>query len=121
MADIYDRLAATALRLLTKYGGKIPFKRVVAEVRDKVTGEIVTPGTTTICHLMGVTVPVDSDLIDGTRIKKGDRILIIPAKDINDADFSPLKSDTVDGWSIEEISEKKPAATALVYFCRIRK
>jgi hypothetical protein len=115
MSAFYDEMAQVAIDLLTEFGVAQTFTRVTAEVRNPATGAVITPGTTTTHSPMGVRVPVKSHLIDGTRIKSGDQMLII------DGTFEPLMSDKIAGWTIQEIESKKPADKLLVSFVRIRK
>ena len=115
MSEFYDDMAATAADLLEEFGAPITFTRTVGEVRNPVTGAITTPGSTQPFTPNGVIVPIKARLIDGTRIKAGDQVMII------DNSFEPLMSDKTSGWSIQEIESKKPAGTLLVSFVRVRK
>lgn len=115
MSAFYDGLAQVALDLLREFGAPITFTRVTGEVKNPVTGQVTTLGTTTTHSPNGVIVPVRSSLIDGTRIKAGDQVMII------DGSFEPLMSDKVAGWSIQEIEYKKPTDKLLVSFVRVRK
>lgn len=115
MSAFYDEMAAVARDLLREFGAPITFTRTTGEVKNPVTGAITTTGTTTSHSPMGVIVPIKSNLVDGTRIKAGDKLLI------TDDSFAPLMTDKVTGWAIQEIEDKNPAGTPLVYFTRVRK
>lgn len=115
MSDFYDGMASVARELLAEFGAPIVFTRVTGEVKNPVTGQVTTLGTTTTFSPNGVIVPINAKLIDGTRIKAGDQLCII------DDTLEPLMSDKIAGWSIQEIGYKKPAGTPLVYFVRVRK
>ena len=118
MADFYTNLAATATRLLTKYGQTITIKRVTGKVIDPVTGH-VTPGTETTFSPVGILKKYPDGLIDGTRITASDRMLVL------DNTVEPLMTDEItlqgQNWNIQEVQTSKPAGTALVYFVRVKK
>lgn len=111
----YDEMATVARDLLNEFGAPVTFTRVTGEVKNPATGAVITPGTTTTSSPKGVIVPIKSNLIDGTRIKAGDKLLI------TDDTFAPAMTDKVAGWAIQEIVESNPAGKPLVYFTRIRK
>jgi len=115
MSAFYDDMAQVALDLLAEFGAPITFTRVTGEIKNPSTGAIITPGTTTTHSPNGVIVPIKASLIDGTRIKSGDKVCII------DGSFDPAMTDKLAGWSIQEIESKKPTDTLLVSFARIRK
>lgn len=111
----YDELAIDVDELLNEFGQSITFTRVTGQVKNPVTGAITSAGTT-ITHTPNcVTVPVNARLIDGTRIKAGDKVIIV------DSSFEPLMSDKVDGYTIQEIEYKKPTDILLCSFVRVRK
>ncbi len=114
----YENMAATASSLITKFGKPITISRTVGETDDPVTGVHVT-GTTTEYTPNGIFQTIKASLIDGTRIKFGDKMFVI------DNSFTPLLTDVVpisgSDWAIEEITPVEPANLALVYFVRIRK
>lgn len=116
--EFYASLAATASRLLEKYGKAITFKRETAGSYDPVTGATVA-GTITTHTPNGIFQTIRSDLIDGTRIQSGDKMFVI------DSSFEPVLSDKVvisgADWSIQEVTPSQPADTTLVYFVLIRK
>lgn len=115
MSAFYDDMAQIAIDLLNEFGAPITFTRVTGELKNPVTGVITTAGTTTTHSPNGVIVPIKASLIDGTRIKAGDKVCII------DGSFEPLMSDKIAGWSIQEIESKKPTDKLLVSFVRVRK
>lgn len=115
MSQFYDERATEARELLAEFGAPIAFTRLVGEVRNPATGAIITPGTPTVFSPNGVFIAIKSNLIDGTRIKAGDKLLI------TDDSFAPAMTDKISGWSIQEISGSNPAGTPLVYFTRVRK
>ena len=110
-------MASTASRLIGTYG------RVVMLVRntdstDPVTG-VTTSGSTTRYKLMGIFKLYPDSLIDGTRIKASDRVIILDNK------IEPILTDKIDisgqEWNIENIKTSEPANEKLVYFLQIRR
>lgn len=81
----YDRMADTATRLLTKFGKSVTFERVTS-VFNPITG-MDTSRTTETTDTVGVEIPINKALIDGTRVQVGDKFIVI------DASFEPMMSD----------------------------
>jgi len=83
--SFYGRMASTASRLLTQYGKPVVLERITS-VFNPITGmdtsRTVAESTTT-----GVEIPIRDALVDGTRVKAGDRFLIV------DASIEPDMSD----------------------------
>jgi hypothetical protein len=83
--SFYGRMASTASRLLTQYGKPVVLERITS-VFNPITGmdtsRTVSESTTT-----GVEIPIRDALVDGTRVKVGDRFLIV------DASIEPEMSD----------------------------
>jgi hypothetical protein len=114
----YARLAGTASRLLSKFGATVSVSRSVGRIINPVTGAI-TPGSVTTLTAKGIVQRYSDGLIDDTRIKDSDRLLIL------DNSFEPLLTDRpqVDGqqWNIVDIKSVKPAALTVVYFVQVRR
>lgn len=106
-------MAATVTRLLTNYGAPITMVRRT-NTFNQVTGKN-TASTSADVSAVGVWQAINSRLVDGTRIKTGDRFLII------DATNAPLMGDTVADWSVTDIEEIKPASVVLAYRMVMRK
>ncbi len=81
----YDRMADTATRLLTKFGKSVTFQRVTS-VFNPITG-MDTSRTTETIDTVGVEIPINQALIDGTRVQSDDKFIVI------DASFEPMMSD----------------------------
>ena len=113
MAIPYDDVADTVTRLLTTYGQTITLSRYSATF-NSVTGKDSSP-TTTSLSTVGVWQSISSSLVDGSRIKAGDKFVII------DDSQAPAMGDKIDGWSIVDISEINPAGTVLAYRLQVRK
>jgi adhesin HecA-like repeat protein len=119
MSDaFYNRMAATASRLLNRFGGVVSVVRNTGGSVNPVTGTIVA-GTNTTLTAKGLINDYADNLIDGTRILASDRLLII------DNTFEPLLTDkpTVGGqnWTIVSIKQVKPYAVGVVYFLQVRR
>jgi hypothetical protein len=114
----YNRLAATASRLLAKFGATVSVVRNTGGSVHPVTG-VVTPGTNQTLTANGLINKFADDLIDGTRILASDRVLIM------DNSFEPLQTDrpTIGGqsWTIVAIDTIKPAAVGVVYMLHVRR
>jgi len=119
MSQFYDRMAATALRLIERFGQTITLRDTVPGEYDPVTGGS-TPETT-------VDQPAQAILQDyalqqagmsyaeGTVIQQGDKKILVAAQGLT----PPTLTTTViaDGatWTIVNIKEINPAGTPLVY------
>ena len=119
MSDaFYNRMAATASRLLDKFGGVVSVVRNTGGSINPVTGTIVA-GTNTTLTAKGLINDFADNLIDGTRILASDRLLIL------DSSFEPLLTDkpVVGGqnWTIVSIKQVKPYAVSVVYFLQVRR
>jgi hypothetical protein len=117
MSYDYSSVAATASRLVANFGKEVIFKREPGKEIDPVTG-VTTSGTPQTYRPKGIFQRIRQDLIDGTRIKAGDKVIVV-------ADFTPELSDKVEisgnQWSIMEIIRAEPGDTVIVSFVRIRK
>jgi hypothetical protein len=114
----YLKLGSTAAKLLQKFGSKVIFKRIVRKPINQVTGQAFL-GTTFELSTNGFVQRYADKLIDDTRIKDSDRLLII------DNSFQPILTDRpqIDGqqWNIVDIKAVQPAALPLVYFVQVRR
>lgn len=123
----YDDMAQVALELITEFGSEQTLRDVTAGVYDDVAGEWTTPPgdieQPAQLILLDYT-PQESGLMyaEGSQIQKGDKKIIIAAKDLAWPPAPTTKVD-VDGvlWQIVNIKEANPAGTPLVYFCQGRK
>lgn len=114
----YAKMADTAARLLDRFGSAITINRTIGESIHPVTG-VVTPGSVTTFTPNGVLTKFPDELIDGTRILRSDRKLIL------DDTVAPLVTDkpVIQGeeWSVQEVMTVEPAGTPIVYECIVRK
>ena len=121
---LYTNAAATALRLLTKFGQDITLRKLTPAVYDPSTGA-TTPGTSDTTR-KGVLLDYDrvnfgETLQDGTLVTGADRRLLLDANGV-----APTLADrifTVGGneWVIRDIKTLDPSgASPVLYDCRIR-
>jgi hypothetical protein len=117
MADFYAGMATMAEALLNKRGQTIEITRS-GDIIDPVTGD-VTSGADTVYKPKGVLLNYKDADIDGTRIVKGDRLLIL------DATTEPKTSDkpVIDGaeWTVVAIESINPAGTPVAYKVQVRR
>lgn len=123
----YDDMAQVALELITEFGSEQTLRDVTDGVYDDVAGEWTTPpgdiDQPAQLILLDYTLQ-ESGLMyaEGSQIQKGDKKIIIAAKDLSWPPALTTKVD-VNGvlWQIVNIKEANPAGTPLVYFCQGRK
>ena len=117
MSAFYDNLASTASRLISKYGQTLYIVKTGDSI-DPVTG-VTTSAARANIKVNGILQNYPDNLIDGTRIKSSDRMVIIggTVKPLNDDRIRIENQD----WSIESIKTSNPAGTALVHFIQARR
>jgi len=114
----YDDMAVVAVELLTEFGGAVTLPRVTDGSYDPVTGE-TTAGSDDTQATIGLIKPYPDNLVDGTRIRSTDKMLVLTAS------VEPLMTDTpqmggVTLGSVESIKTVNPAGTPICYFVQIR-
>jgi hypothetical protein len=114
----YTSIAATASRLMGRFGATVTAKRSDAAFINPVTGRRLR-GSVSQLSAKGIVQRYKDSLIDGTRILDSDRLLIL------DNSFEPLLSDifVIQGqeWSVISIKSSQPANVPLVYFVQVRR
>ena len=117
MSSFYSGMALTASRLISKYGYPA-LLTAHNDAVDPVTGVATTTSSNPV-QVMGILQKYPTKLIDGSRIKTGDRLLIM------DGNVKPLISDRVtiysEDWAIESIETVNPASKTIVYFLQVRR
>ena len=128
MSAFYDKMGATALRLISRFGQTITLRDTVPVEYDPVTGGS-TPETTVDQSAQAILQDyalqqAGMSYAEGTVIKHGDKKILVAAmaKDANGQPVQltpPQLTTTViaDGatWTIVNIKEITPAGTPLVY------
>lgn len=127
MSAFYDRMASTALRLISRFGSEQTLRDVTAGVYDPVEGEWTTPPgdisqPAQLLLLEYTAQESGQSYAEGSEILKGDKKIIIAAKGLNWPPALTTRID-VDGvlWQVVNVKEANPAGTPLVYFCQGRK
>lgn len=120
MSAFYDRMAATALRLIERFGLTATLSEVTPGEYDPVTG--VETGGATLTQtgqliLLDYTAQ-EAGIINaaGSLVQQGDKKIMLAAKGL---EWPPTMTTTVlaDGltWTIVNIKSTNPAGTPLVY------
>lgn len=115
----YAPIAATAEKLLAKFGSAITLSRKTGDSVDPITGT-VTAGTDASVITTGLLTPYPDKMVDGTRILKSDRKLVLSNE------HAPLPTDKPviggESWAIVDIETVKPnGVDAVVFFCQVRR
>lgn len=126
MSAFYDRMAATALRLITRFGQSATLDDVTPGTYDPVTGE--TTGDTPItqpCQLILLDYSLQESgakYAEGSQVLAGDKKILVAAQGLT---WAPALTTTVtadgDLWRIVNIKVSNPAGTPLVYELHGRK
>lgn len=120
MSAFYDRLAATALRLITQYGQTGVLKEVTPGEYDPVTGQGSEPSEITQVGQLILLEYTSNEAgvinSTGSLVQEGDKKILVAAKGL---EWKPTITTTldVDGrtWTIVNVKETNPAGTPLVY------
>lgn len=120
MSAFYDRMAATALRLIERFGQAATLSEVTAGEYDPVTGIDSEPVTLTQpgqVILLDYTMQ-EAGIINaaGSLVQQGDKKIMLAAKGL---EWPPAMTTTIlaDGqtWTIVNVKSTNPAGTPLVY------
>jgi len=118
--NVYEKMQEAALEILAEMGKDIEIKREVGEVHDPIRGT-VTPGTTQTHQAKGVVVNYRNEEIDGTKIRRGDRLCVIEAKSLS---IVPNTDDRVEAnntaYTVEDVEVAMPTDVPIVYFLQVR-
>ena len=118
--NFYERMQATANRLLKSKGQAITITRQTAGAYDPATGAATV--TTTTQSGWGAVFEYAAKNIDGNLIQAGDKQLLLSA--INAAGTAltaPQVNDTVNvGGTITQIKTLSPAGTTVMFDCNLR-
>tara|TARA_R110000796_G_scaffold42012_5_gene104144 strand:+ start:1162 stop:1521 length:360 start_codon:yes stop_codon:yes gene_type:complete len=119
MSDaFYDSMAATAAKLITKFGAVGTLTRTTGGSVNPVTGAIIA-GTTVTYSPNTIVQKYSDDIVNGTRILSSDRLIIL------DNTIEPLTTDVItirgENWTVISIAESRPAGIPLVYFVQARR
>ena len=115
MGDVYTRAAATAIRLIAKYGRSLTLKSEALSGASAWSPTVTSTSTTVI----GVVVDYRQSDIDGTLILSGDKKIIISSSVVPTA--AGRIADGSLEYSIIDVKEIKPGSTAVLYVIQARK
>lgn len=128
MSEFYDRMSATALRLIERFGIELVLKRIGSTDYDPVTGdEVVAEQSQTIKAVVGkvsssALSAFGDGLMDGALVSSNLRVLTIAAEGMA---WPPEPEDKVEyaghDWSVVGSTPSEPGGQALVYKVTIRR
>lgn len=119
MSAFYDRMAATALRLIARFGQPVTLRDTVPGEFDPITGS-TTPGTVTeqtgSCILQDYSSQESGAAnMAGSDIRQNDKKIMIAAKGLTPPTLSTQIIADGHTWTAVNIKEINPAGTPLVY------
>ncbi len=118
MAFNYDKIAATASKLLARFGRDQVLRTKTVGTFDPVTGA-ETGASTADVTVKGLQQSLTPENINGKNIQVGDRLFVI------DSTQTPALTDKFkvgsEYWQIINIDTKEPAGTAIVHIIQVRK
>ncbi len=114
----YEEMAAVASELLAEFGAPVVFPRTTNGEPDLITGDVVI-GVDDSVTTVGLTKNYPDKLIDGTRIRATDQLLIVTGAE------RPLMSDKPEMAGdklgvVISIKTIAPIGIALVHFIQVR-
>lgn len=119
MSAFYDRMSATALNLITRFGQPVMLRDTAPGEYDPITGG-TTPGT--ITEQVGSCILQDYSLqesgaanLAGSDIRQNDKKILIAAKGLTPPTLSTQILADGHTWTAVNIKEINPAGTPLVY------
>lgn len=119
----HSRAAATAQRLIRENGRQVDLVRApVAPADPDNPWDGPTPGSEERLTVWATVKEYDDRAVDGEEIMRGDRMLIIPALEMNGQDPRTYES-IVDGgerWSNVRVGETKPGEVPITYSVQAR-
>jgi hypothetical protein len=114
----YAGLSVRAATLLASAGGPITIQRTTGAAFNAVTGQF-SGGTVSSLTSTGAILPFSDSVIDGTRIQKGDKQIIL------DQSVTPVLADKflVDGeyWNCLNVETISPNGINVIHKVHIRK
>jgi len=119
MSQFYDRMAATALRLIERFGQTITLRDTVPGEYNPVTGEM-TPELPVVQPAQAILQDyglqqAGMSYADGTVIRQGDKKILVAAQGLTPPQLTTTVIAGGATWTIVNIKEINPAGTPLVY------
>lgn len=118
--NFYDRMAATADRLLKKYGAPRELHRTTEDAYDPSTG-VFNTGTDNVYSVFAAKFDYEQKDIDGTVIKTGDqRAYISPAATVTPQTGDKIEFDGVT-WNVQASRPLAPATKIVLHDVQLRR
>lgn len=113
----YDAAAATALRLLTQFGGPMQVRQPTAPTSNPVAGTVTLNPVT--LSFIGVRTRFKQEFFEGAVVQVGDQLWLLDGRQAP----APGSLLSVDGgwWPIVAVRAVKPSSTAVLYMAMVRK
>lgn len=112
----YSSIQSTGLNLINKFGRDAVLKRVTEGTYNPSTGAI-TGDAITSETVKAVFTNYNESQIDGSIVQRGDRLILVSAKDITE----PKTNDLIAGWKIISNEIIQTGDTPLIYKLQVRK
>ena len=119
MAGFYDRLAATALDLLSRFGQDVSRVRVTPGAYDPATGAAGESEASATFKGALLDFNNGTTTFQGTLVQVGDRRLLIEAGAAPNTDDKIVVGGVT--WSVLSVREINPAGIPVVYSLHLRK
>lgn len=121
MTGFYDRMAATAAKLLKKYGAAAVLSRVTAGDYDPATGNTIGETTATY-SCFAAKFDYEQKDIDGTQIRVGDQRVYLSAPGVVQPQSGDTMTFTGSAKVFDVVTAKaiNPAGTAVIFEVQVR-
>lgn len=116
--SFYSNMAATALRLLTKFGQTVVFTRPTGDTFDPSLGSY-SGGTTTTITGKGAAFDYKNSEIDGTIVQKGDVRVIFEASTVAPAQNDNCALDSIN-YRVMDVKPLSPGGTDVIFTVQLR-
>ncbi|WP_040263675.1 hypothetical protein [Pseudomonas massiliensis] len=122
MSAFYDRMADTALRLISQYGQTMTLREVTPGTYDPSTGE-TSPDAATETSVSGVLIEyTGQERQNNSLIQQGDKKVLMPAKGLAKPSLNSKILIQSELWTIvPPLKVMNPAGTPLVYELQVRR
>ena len=118
-----NRAAEVAQRLIRQNGRQVDLVRAPTAPADpSAPWDGPTPGSEQRLTVWAVVTDYKNNAVDGEEIMRGDRMLIIPALEMNGEDPNTYESvvDGSDRWNTMRVETIKPGSVPIVYKMQAR-
>lgn len=116
MSFDYSSVIKTASEQIGQFGRDVVIKRVSEVMYDFVTGEN-NWGATSQETVKAVQTDYKEEQIDGSIVKRGDKMFLISANGI----VPPSTNDLIDDWKVVNVNEVKTGDLPILYKVQVRK